>query len=75
MYDEKINKILGTGPVIKNPLRPEHTKTNFNVDPNRVLQQIKGLLDRLPEVKKAQGNIVIELSDGKKTTLNIQYRS
>lgn len=74
MFDDKIGKILGPNPQgLKNPLQTP--RSNFNVNPTDIVQKIKQVLDKLPEVKKAQGHIVIELADGKKTTVNLQYRS
>ena len=74
MFDDKIGKILGSNPQgLKNPLQTP--RSNFNVNPTDVVQKIRQVLDRCPEVKKAQGNIVIELADGRKTTVNLQYRS
>lgn len=75
MFDDKINKILGTGTMVKNPLKAEHTRTNLNVNPSDIVQKIRYVLDRCPEVKKAQGNIVIEAEDGKKSVVNLQYKS
>ena len=74
MFDDKIGKILGPNPQgLKNPLQTP--RSNFNVNPTDIVQKIRYVLDKCPEVKKAHGNIVIELADGKKTTVNLNYRS
>lgn len=73
MFDDKITRILGTKPVMNNPLQTP--RSNFNVNPTELVQKIRQVLDKCPEVKKAHGNIVIELADGKKTTVNLNYKS
>lgn len=65
MFDDKITRMLGT----------RTTTPLTRLDPNEVTRKMAALLDKLPEVKKAQGAIVINFDDGTKRTLQLNYRS
>jgi hypothetical protein len=86
--NDKIDKILGNGQGRGNGLPRQGMgfgngmgpgqgatlqNTNFNINPKNVIMEIQRLLDKLPEVKKASGNINIEFTDGKKGNFNIKY--
>jgi hypothetical protein len=76
MYDDRINKILGTGPVNVRLRTPENTFGNMkcNINSQELITKISTVLDKMPEVKRAQGKIIIELADGKKTQVLLNYR-
>jgi len=63
---------LGQG---QGPLRQgfRNNATNFNINPQHVVEEIRKLLDKLPEVKNAKGTINVTFADGKTSTLNLSY--
>ena len=75
MFDEKINRIIGgkANTTLRQPVN-HLGKMPCNINPNDLRNQIKMILDRFPEVKNATGKISIELADGKKTILHLDYK-
>lgn len=75
MYENRINRILGNTPMDITQRRPVNHlgRMPCNINPMELRNQIRAILDKFPEVKKASGKIRIELADGKKTTFDIEY--
>jgi hypothetical protein len=70
---DKINKILGPSPNYRGQVSG-FSRSNFNINPNKVLMDIQRLLDNVPEIKSAKGNLTVQFQDGKTTTLKLDYK-
>lgn len=81
--NNKINKILGTDTsntgtkmtgISRQRITDSFATSNFKINPQNTLAQLRNLLDKIPEVKAAKGQIQLEFVDGQKANLNLNYR-
>jgi len=49
-------------------------RNQTNANTNNILFEITRMLDKLPDIKSAKGDLVIKLSNGNITTLKLEYR-
>lgn len=71
--EDKINKILGNQPNYNSQVSG-FSRSNFNINPNKVMNDLQRLMDNIPEIKKARGNLTVEFQDGNTTTLKLDYK-
>ena len=83
--EEKIAKILGSNNYLNKKnmdMNPQNSfkfngatslSLNGQYNPNILINEIKKLFDKLPDVKEAKGNLHIKFKDGKQQLVNIRY--
>ena len=69
-----INAIIGRGPRVSGLAVEGMQQRGYRRDHKYVIEQIQRLLDKIPEVKKAKGNITVTLEGQKPKTLTFSYR-
>ena len=76
MFDDKVNKMLGKN-LNEFPQSASNlgfTNKNLNVSPNAVVSRLQKVLDAMPEVKSAKGNLNVEFEDGSKSNVKLLYK-
>lgn len=71
-FSNMSQKIGTTGPGYGMSNMPP-IRHGFNMNPEKIVLELRKLLDRMPEVKKATGNLNIEFADGTKRVLKLVY--
>ena len=78
IFNKQINTIIGnkkspTTKILSNQV-PYSRKTVSQVNYSDVNNRIKQIFDRMPDVVKASGYVIVTLKNGKTLKINVSYK-